>query len=1402
MPITIDAYLRAKAEEEKGGLFALEDAYENEKRQNSTLTPEQFVAMLKMGRVPSPTVDVRVRQNLSLPPAPVLPAAPAPTAETPFEKTVSNTFRMIGTAERVRNVVSAPAQAAAQPQIGLGERQATGQPGTVAGEVPPLTQVATKYPGAFNAPQRAGWTEKIPDVAAGVGKVMETAEEEAVAPLAGRLVMLGVAMGFKPGEWAFQKPSAAKFGKVLGMSTEEARDFLREQPMATQVLAEMTIPMFPQDFKNIGQALKMAGRGTKLTGKATREIVEAYAQRAVETGVLPRGLIEGVPEAEVRGLAEAAGGGLGKGLTPNELARMNELIAAQGRGTLTDQGRDELRSLVAEHAHAQGMAEEAGEAGFVKVPGRGEPAPTEPPVSPVQQVVDKMAGGPRPGVNDVILAEAEARAAKAAEARATERANIKDAWRDLDIVGPLGLDIGTATERIELADKGLVAANREYTQAMHALGGARIRASINDVTARAMEAGASKPVADLIANEYARTMATIPWEDSLITASSLRQRIAHWVGSATGVLPGTVGDIVTSRTTMQDAIATAIRPELERIGKTMDDLVVKEMKTVKYIGPEKDADLFAKYPTDMMVRYPQYFEGMSDELVQVLAEDQALKRNLFAAAEALGYPIKAIEGPYFEQLWDIPTSELMSYTQGLRGKVSVARNRLYGDFVEGVRAGMKPVEATPGQLSHHSTGLMLQAIGDAVERRAILQRYGTRTPREFVRPEAAERGGSVGWTRFTDPLYAGWFGPREIVNLLQQLRNTPPGWLRALQPVALTLKNTVFGPLDLSVIGVHLAEGLMTHGSTFLLGAMNDYLTKMGVPFAARVYFDEGLPHIVQAAEAGVHQGWGPSPVSPGAGTILKWIPKIGEALDKPVSRYVDALAQFQFGTLLTPIRNRIYEGNLILSHLLGQNIRDPLVRRAAADNANAFTGASRGAMTAGRRMTENTFLTSFQMTRSMAAQLGQLAKAAFSPKATATERILGMATLAQFGLMTYGLQTIINRAGGKAEVGFDPTKTDWAAITVGGRTFPLIPQRGLVRAIGKSIVALENMDPEQFALAWTQLIGSRASPVGKVPMAFAGYGFEPGKGYRAGGLSAMGVLLNIAPIPPIIQQIATSYFSNEPEQRSPVALGAQTLGFNEWVARTTLDQRVKTLNITNSDDEQILHWSDLTEPQKIKYKQDSVIKDIFGRMKPRDQTGKEVRTAEDERTIGLNAAWGELAGTGATPDALKTYADKTSQITSGQGYFYYVAHQAGTMEDTARSGNRDLALFQDMQNAARAAATGPGGVFDGEAYGQVIDDYRKGLGEELWQKVIVPQLAADRDPHLQVFQGWSVELGDSGYYDKPAGTARDKWRADPKNARYDALLYLLGRSSKVKSDKAADIVRAEWERWLMASSP
>lgn len=109
---------------------------------------------------------------------------------------------------------------------------------------PSLTRVSAAYPEQFNFSD--SYVKAMQGAAGIVSSVMGKIEDEAVAPVSGRLLMLGEAAGLRGGEWGFQRPSLSKLTRVATMSTDEARDYLRNQPFLSQAVAEtlVTLPFF------------------------------------------------------------------------------------------------------------------------------------------------------------------------------------------------------------------------------------------------------------------------------------------------------------------------------------------------------------------------------------------------------------------------------------------------------------------------------------------------------------------------------------------------------------------------------------------------------------------------------------------------------------------------------------------------------------------------------------------------------------------------------------------------------------------------------------------------------------------------------------------------------------------------------------------------------------------------------------------------------------------------------------------------------------------------------------------------------------------------------------------------------------------------------------------------------
>jgi hypothetical protein len=690
-----------------------------------------------------------------------------------------------------------------------------------------------------------------------------------------------------------------------------------------------------------------------------------------------------------------------------------------------------------------------------------------------------------------------------------------------------GIDVG---RRITQAEKDLANAVKQRKVALGAMHEAEIRVAIDDIVQRAKAAGGDAQAVEMVRQAYEDAVRLVPKAEGLLEAGALRQHLARLQASLEGTPPGVVGQLAAQRAVLQEALRLRTAEVVAPMAKQLDDAIAKELPKITYVGPSKWAKLLEPYKAKILIQHPEYYKGMSPELMRLMNQAQVYQRSKLAIAEAMGYPIKAIEGPYLEQMWELPRSVLETPVPRIPGKVSIARERLFGDYIEGLVAKAKPADVTVGELIEHSSNLMDQAIADAMMRRQVLQRFGTRVQKPVM----------SGYRRFGHPMYQGWYGPSPIANFVDQLYAPAGPTSKALANLSAAVKNSVFGIGDVAVFGVNILDAMTTGGPRMVAGLINRSLAMLHLPHV-NVTMGENLPRVVRFAMDGLHQGMGPSAVTLKGGTVLKYIPYVGKYVDMPVNKVIDELARIQFGMILTPVRNMLHEGTLVTLHLLGEDTTHPLIRRMSADWNNAWTGASRGALRPGRRAAETVGLTSFQMTRAEGARLMQIAKA-LGPNATRPERLMAAMTLASFGASVYGLGSAINMAFGNGPIEFNPAKGDWATIKVGGQHVALVQRASLIRAIGKSFDILQNEPVADLALVWAQVTGAKVSPLGQIPGAAAGFGFEPRGGYQAGTLSAKGRLLNMAPMPPTVETMLT-----EPESRGPLPMALTATGVRSW---------------------------------------------------------------------------------------------------------------------------------------------------------------------------------------------------------------------------------------------------------------
>lgn len=636
---------------------------------------------------------------------------------------------------------------------------------------------------------------------------------------------------------------------------------------------------------------------------------------------------------------------------------------------------------------------------------------------------------------------------------------------------------------------------------------------------------------DVIQAAYSDAVRLFPNSEKLLNAPRWRQAAARTQAIIEGTPPGVIGQVSNQRHIVHEALSRVTRQELHENVKTLDRMLYKELPKMQYVGPPQYANIARQYPDKVFMEYPQYFSGASPKLRQAFNRSAKFNSDKIKLAKGLGYPIEEITGRfYFEHMWDDAGSPLTARTQGFpEGRVSVAKEREFDDYIQGIAAGRKPSEHTVGEIIEHSSELMDKAIADALERRIILERFGTQTKTAAVR-------------EFNAPLYKGWYAPPEIVNFVDQIQSPPPPALNAAQGVSAAFKNTAFGLADIGVFGVHVLRAVTTGGPQILAAALNRGLATVGLPHFD-LWLNQNLTRAMNAqVRGGVTLGQGPSAITLGGGTIVKYIPFAGKYLDRPISAVTDTLARVQFGGILTPIRVLRYEGDLMMLSLLGRDINNPRILRQAGDWANVSTGASRGAQTATRRGIEAAGVTSFQMVRAEAAQWMKLANTVFNPRTSAVERMLGLTALASLGATIYGLGSAINiNFGNGKPVEWDPRKSNWSTVELGGREIPLIPQRALIRAIGKSVDALQNEDPERLTQIWTQYAAGKLSPLVGGLAAGAGFGFDRERGFRVGDLSPEARLRGLAPLPPIVET------AMDPEERNATSLGLSYVGLNSW---------------------------------------------------------------------------------------------------------------------------------------------------------------------------------------------------------------------------------------------------------------
>ncbi|KKN06633.1 hypothetical protein LCGC14_1075320, partial [marine sediment metagenome] len=402
--------------------------------------------------------------------------------------------------------------------------------------------------------------------------------------------------------------------------------------------------------------------------------------------------------------------------------------------------------------------------------------------------------------------------------------------------------------RVDEATLQLARANEQLKSARAILREAKIRATRDSVMKLVRSVGGSDESAGIIGRAFDNSVALVPQSDSLLTAGAWRQHIAKGIALVKGRVFRGVGVLADQRLALVEALHLQTADEMDDIFRGVQRLLSKELDNLTFTGPNKWAELAqGEYKAYHVVQHPDWFAGKSAKLDGLLIDAQLGMRARLEQARALGYPIEALDGAYLEQLWDIPRGALEQPILRGKGKISVAKQRWFDDYLEGLSKGGKPLDLTVEELMQHSSRLLDEAIGDAFMRQEVLRRYGTRT---------AKVPALTGSRKFGNPLYQGWSAPQDVTAAIDRLYQPVGTGSRMVGDVAATMKNTAFGLVDIAIGGVQFPLSMAHGGFQIGVGTLNRSLQGLGLPYIHVAMQDPAVVgRLVQYAEDTLHIG-------------------------------------------------------------------------------------------------------------------------------------------------------------------------------------------------------------------------------------------------------------------------------------------------------------------------------------------------------------------------------------------------------------------------------------------------------------------------------------------------------------------------------------------------------------------
>ncbi|KKL80553.1 hypothetical protein LCGC14_2003610, partial [marine sediment metagenome] len=402
--------------------------------------------------------------------------------------------------------------------------------------------------------------------------------------------------------------------------------------------------------------------------------------------------------------------------------------------------------------------------------------------------------------------------------------------------------------RVDEAVLQLARANEQLKSSRAILKEAKIRATRDSVMNLVRSVGGSDEASGIIGRAFDNSVALVPASDSLLTAATWRQYIARGTALIKGRVFRGVGLLADQRLSLVEALHLQTADEMDDIFRGVQRLLNKEVDNLTYTGPKKWAELVeGEYKVYHVVQHPDWFAGKSTKLDGLIIDAQLGMRARLEQARALGYPIEALDGVYLEQLWDISRGALEQPILRGKGKVPIAKQRWFDDYLEGLSKGGKPQDLTVEELMQHSSRLLDEAIGDAFMRQEVLRRYGTRTTKVPA---------LTGSRKFGNPLYQGWSAPQDVTAAIDRLYQPVGTGSRMVGDVAATMKNTAFGLVDIAIGGVQFPLSMAHGGFQIGVGTLNRSLQGLGLPYIHVAMQDPAVVgRLVQYAEDTLHIG-------------------------------------------------------------------------------------------------------------------------------------------------------------------------------------------------------------------------------------------------------------------------------------------------------------------------------------------------------------------------------------------------------------------------------------------------------------------------------------------------------------------------------------------------------------------